>query len=97
MARLRDLKAGHTYQYRVCTGGKKSDWYEFQLPQPQERETSFLYMGDIQDSIGGIANQLLKAAFKQNPDAAFLVCGGDLTERPTDAYWGETFESLDSI
>ena len=97
VARLRDLKAGHTYQYRVCTGGKKSDWYVFQLPQPQERETSFLYMGDIQDSIGGIANQLLKAAFKQNPDAAFLVCGGDLTERPTDAYWGETFESLDSI
>ena len=32
-----------------------------------------------------------------NPDAEFFVCGGDLTERPTDAYWGETFESLDSI
>ena len=97
VARLRDLKAGHTYRYRVCTGGKKSDWYEFQLPRPEEKETSFLYMGDIQDSIGGIANQLLKKAFKQNPDAAFFVCGGDLTERPTDAYWEETFESLDSI
>ena len=95
--RLRNLKPGHTYRYRVSTEGKKSDWYEFHLPQVHEQETSFLFMGDIQDSIGGIANQLLKKAFQQNPDAEFFVCGGDLTERPTDAYWGETFKSLDSI
>ncbi len=97
VARLRDLKAGHTYLYRVCTGGKKSDWHEFHLPQAHESETTFLYMGDIQDSIGGIANHLLREAFKRNPDTEFLVCGGDLTERPTDAYWGETFETLDSV
>ncbi len=97
VARLRDLKAGHTYRYRVCTGGKKSDWHEFHLPQAHESETTFLYMGDIQDSIGGIANHLLREAFRQNPDTEFLVCGGDLTERPTDAYWGETFETLDSV
>ena len=97
VARLRDLKAGHTYRYRVCTGGKKSDWHEFHLPQAHESETTFLYMGDIQDSIGGIANHLLREAFRRNPDTEFLVCGGDLTERPTDAYWGETFETLDSV
>lgn len=97
VARLRDLEAGHTYRYRVCTGEKKSEWYEFRLAHQDEHETAFIYMGDIQDSIGGIANQLLKEAFRQNPDAEFFVCGGDLTERPTDAYWGETFESLDSI
>ncbi len=97
VARLRDLKAGHTYRYRVCTGGKKSDWHEFHLPQAHESETTFLYMGDIQDSIGGIANHLLREAFRRNPDSEFLVCGGDLTERPTDAYWGETFETLDSV
>lgn len=97
VARLRDLEAGHTYRYRVCTREKKSEWYEFRLAHQDEHETAFIYMGDIQDSIGGIANQLLKEAFRQNPDAEFFVCGGDLTERPTDAYWGETFESLDSI
>lgn len=96
-ARLRNLKEGHTYRYRVCTGDKKSEWQEFHMPSQDEHETSFIYMGDIQDTIGGIANQLLKKAFKANPDAEFFVCGGDLTERPTDAYWGETFESLDSI
>ena len=97
VARLRDLKEGHTYRYRVCTGENKSEWHTFQLPSKDEHETAFIYMGDNQDSIGGIANQLLKEAFRQNPDAEFFVCGGDLTERPTDAYWGETFESLDSI
>lgn len=97
MARLRGLKVGHTYQYRVCTGGRMSEWFMFRLSGKAEHETSFLYMGDIQDSIGGIANQLLRKAFRHNPDAEFLVCGGDLTERPTDAYWGETFKTLDSI
>ena len=97
VARMRELKVGNTYRYRVCTGGKKSEWYEFHLPSKDEHEMAFIYMGDIQDSIGGIANQCLREAFRKNPDAEFFVCGGDLTERPTDAYWGETFASLDSI
>lgn len=97
VARLRDLEAGHNYRYRVWTGENAGDWHEFHVPAPQERETSFLYMGDIQDTIGGIANQLLKNAFRQHPDAEFFVCGGDLTERPTDAFWNETFETLDSV
>ena len=97
VARLRGLQKGHHYRYRVCTDNASSGWYTFHLPDAEEQETSVLYMGDIQDSIGGIANQLLRAAFRANPDAEFFVCGGDLTERPTDAYWKETFESLDSV
>ena len=97
VARLRGLQTGHSYRYRVCTGEAASEWHTFHLPDAEERETTFLYMGDIQDSIGGIANQLLRAAFRATPDAEFFVCGGDLTERPTDAYWGETFASLDSV
>ena len=97
VAKLRGLKAGNSYRYRVCTGNKKSEWYKFHLPNKEDNETAFIYMGDIQDSIGGIANRFLRKAFRQNPDAEFFVCGGDLTERPTDAYWGETFASLDSI
>ena len=88
---------GHAYRYRVCTGDKASEWYTFQLPDEIDHEATFIYMGDIQDTIGGVANQLLREAFRQHQDAEFLVCGGDLTERPTDAFWAETFESLDSI
>ena len=50
VARLRDLEAGHTYRYRVWTGENAGDWHEFHVPAPQERETSFLYMGDIHPS-----------------------------------------------
>ena len=95
VARLRNLESGCAYSYRVCTNDHYSEWHHFSLSEHQE--TSFLYVGDVQDTIAGIANQLLKSAFKHHPDAQFLVCGGDLTERPTDAYWQETFEGLDSI
>lgn len=97
VARLRDLETGHAYRYRVWTGENAGEWHEFHVSAPHERETAFLYMGDIQDTIGGIANQLLRRAFRQHPDAEFFVCGGDLTERPTDAFWNETFETLDSV
>jgi len=95
VARLRNLEMGCSYSYRVSTGGKYSDWYHFNLSE--HRETNFLYVGDVQDTIAGIANQLLKEAFRHHPDAQFLLCGGDLTERPMDIYWQETFVDLDSI
>lgn len=97
VARLRCLEAGHFYRYRVWTGEEASGWYSFFVQDAARGDGAFLYMGDIQDTIGGIANKLLKAAFMANPDAEFFVCGGDLTERPTDAFWGETFRSLDSV
>lgn len=97
VGRLRHLKYGHHYSYRVCTGAKKSAWHRFSLPAKDEKDISFIYAGDIQDTIGGCANNLLRQSFKANPDAQFLICGGDLTERPTDAFWQETFCTLDSI
>lgn len=97
VGRLRHLKYGHHYSYRVCTGTKKSAWHRFSLPAKDERDISFIYAGDIQDTIGGCANTLLRHSFAANPDAQFLICGGDLTERPTDAFWQETFSTLDSI
>ncbi len=95
VARLHHLQPGKSYAYRVCTNGQYSNWHSFSLSS--QHRTSFLYVGDVQDTIAGIANQLLRSAFRHHPDAQFLVCGGDLTERPIDAYWQETFRGLDSI
>lgn len=97
VARLRHLKRGHSYRYRVITGKAKSAWYSFTMPSPDHSKAAFLYLGDIQDTLGGITNQLLRKAYRQNRDAEFVVCGGDLAERPTDAWWAEAFRSLDSI
>lgn len=94
--KLRDLLYGHTYKYRVATGDAVSEWHTFTMQQ-EGAPASFIYVGDVQDSIDGVANSLLKNAFKNNPDAEFLICGGDLTERPIDKYWAESFRTLDSI
>ena len=96
VACLKGLRSGHHYCYRVCTDDRYSDWFEFSVTTSPD-SSAFLYVGDIQDTIAGIANQLLKKAFYQHPEAAFLVCGGDLIERPLDCYWEEMFQSLDSI
>ena len=96
VARLRGLQPGHQYRYRVCTHERYSEWYQFTI-HPHRNVTEFLFVGDIQDTIAGIANQLLKQAFKRHPHMEFLVCGGDLIERPLDCYWDEMFKTLDSI
>lgn len=96
VARLRGLKSGHQYRYRVCTNEQYSDWYAFRVSTHHDH-TEFLFVGDVQDTIAGIANQLLKQAFRQHPKTEFLVCGGDLIERPLDCYWAEMFKTLDSI
>ena len=95
VAKLRGLSVGHSYRYMAVTDTMRSPEYRFRVEDPTE--TAFLYVGDVQDTLGGIANVLLKEACRKNPDAQFLVCGGDLTERPMDSYWRETFCTLDSI
>ena len=96
MARLRQLAPDTRYGYRVVTGGQASPWYGFNT-YGTEGGFSFIYVGDVQDTIGGAANRFLREAFSRQPQSEFLVCGGDLTERPTDQHWAETFRDLDSI
>ena len=97
-ARLRSLKPDTYYSYRVNNDGKYSQWYHFQTHNQSTRnDYSFIYTGDVQDTLNGKANQYLKAALKAHPRTEFFAFGGDLTERPMDSYWAETFSGLDSI
>lgn len=97
VARLRSLKPGHCYRYRALTGHKASPWYEFAIADAHKPATTFLFVGDVQDTIAGVANRLLKRAISASGDIDFVVSGGDLVERPIDAYWAEGFRSVDSI
>ena len=97
VTRLRQLKPDTRYRYRAVTHGKVSDWYAFKTYPQQGDRFSFLFVGDVQDTISGIANRLLMEAWAHHPEVEFLVCGGDLTERPANQYWAETFRTLDSI
>lgn len=103
VARLRQLKPDALYRYRAVVGPRLgvataiSPWYEFRTFALSRDRFSFLFVGDVQDTIGGIANRLLREALAHHPECEFLVCGGDLTERPANQYWVETFRTLDSI
>lgn len=94
---LKELKAEHTYSYAVKTNGVLSEWYNFTTSNPDSESFSFLFMGDVQDTINGVANILLKKAISRHPEVEFVAFGGDLIERPTDAYFAETFRSIDSV
>ena len=85
------------YAYRVITGGNASPWYQFRTYPDNRQRMSFLYVGDVQDTLGGQANRLLREALSRHPESEFLVCGGDLTERPTHQYWEEAFRDVDSV
>lgn len=98
VAKLRTLQPDRYYTYRVCNEGKTSSWYSFRTyNQSTRNDYSFMYVGDVQDSINGKANQFFREALQRHPDTEFFVFGGDLTERPTEQRWEETYRGLDSI
>jgi predicted phosphohydrolase len=96
-AELTELLPRHTYRYAVESQGQRTEWYQFTTQAPEDSAFTFLFLGDVQDTIGGIANQLIRRALADHPETEFVVFGGDLTERPMDKYWAETFASMDSI
>lgn len=96
-AEMKNLKCDHTYSYAVKSNGMMSEWYGFNTNNPDSKTFSFLFMGDVQDTINGVANRLLKQAIARHPEVEFVAFGGDLIERPTDAYYAEAFRSIDSI
>lgn len=98
VTRLRTLKPDRYYTYRVCNQHQTSQWYNFHTyNQSTQHDYSFIYVGDVQDSINGKANTFFQDALRLHPDTEFLVFGGDLTERPTEQRWAETYRGLDSI
>lgn len=97
VARLRSLKAATTYAYRAITGDKASPWYQFSTQSVPTDQVSFLYVGDVQDTIGGKTNRFLREALARHPQSEFLVCGGDLVEGPTQQWWEQGFRDLDSV
>jgi len=93
-AKLTCLPVGE-YSFSVSTGGKQSDWYNFTVSAGDNFH--FVYIGDIQDTIGGVAKKGFDLIYRNERDAAFWILGGDVVERPQDRYWNEYFNSMDSI
>src|SRR5665648_37401 len=94
---IRNLKAGETYLYRVANGNLWSDWYNFKIANHTDSAYSFIFIGDVQDSINGVSGKLFHRAYNSQPNAAFIMFIGDMIERPHDAYWGEWFKAGGSL
>jgi len=93
-AKLTNLTEGE-YSYSVSTGGRQSAWYNFSVSS--DNNFRFVYIGDIQDTIGGVTKNFFSLINRREKDAAFWVLGGDVIERPHDGYWNEYYTSMDSI
>ena len=89
---IKNLKAGEIYRYRVANGTHWSEWYNFKIGNSSRDAYSFIYIGDVQDSINGVSGKLFHQAVASDPNASFIVFIGDMIERPHDAYWGEWFK-----
>jgi hypothetical protein len=87
------LIPGQTYHYRVANGANWSDWFSFKIANPSNDAYSFIYIGDVQDSVNGVSGELFHRAYANQPNAAFMMFIGDMIERPHDAYWGAWFNA----
>ena len=85
-AALNDLTAGE-YRYAVRAGEGQSAWYDFTVAG--NGDFSFIYLGDIQDTVGGVMRHFVDSIRHWQPPADFWLLGGDVVERPHDRYWNE--------
>lgn len=94
-AKLYGLKEGYTYRYRLHTGVMSSERYDFTIPH-SDKQTDFVYIGDVQDPTGDLAEDLLPRLRKLVPRIDFLAVGGDQIEGPSDNYWTAWYKGLGS-
>lgn len=87
-----DLRPATVYIYRVGDGEHWSEWYQFRTADVAGGDStfSFIYLGDGQNDLKSRWSRTIRQAFRQQPDARFIIHAGDLINRAnTDAEWGE--------
>lgn len=92
---IEDLKPDSIYSYRVVTNGVASKWYTIKMPSARGAR-KIVYVGDVQDTVGGKSQTLFHKLYKDHSDADFWAFGGDLIEAPMDKYWSFVYACADS-
>lgn len=97
-AELNGLKPSARYSYQVRNTNKESGWASFAMPDADAQTPfSFTFMGDIQDSVGGLSASIFQHIAKMDTAPSFCMFGGDLIERPMDEYWKLVFNDWGSV
>ncbi|MEM8669396.1 MAG: metallophosphoesterase family protein [Planctomycetota bacterium] len=89
-AKFTELKPGTKYAYRVGDGANWSEWFQFSTADKDAKRFSFVYFGDAQNDIRSKWSRVIREAYGDAPNAAFLLHAGDLVNQAeSDAEWGE--------
>lgn len=84
------LSKSGKYAYRVCHPNVQSQWHDYTI-HPHDGRMQFLYLGDIQDTIGGATHLITQRMIEKHPDIDFVLLGGDIIHRPHEHHWDEFF------
>lgn len=96
-AKFKELSYGDSYSYRVWNDDRSSDWYSFTMQPDSTDHFSFVFIGDVQDTLRGKTRGFMENVRHRYPQADFYMFAGDFAERPMNCYWDEAYQSVDSI
>jgi acid phosphatase type 7 len=91
-ATFKGLEPDSVYAYRVGDGTNWSEWFQFRTATANDSPFSFIYFGDAQNDIRSKWSRVIREAYRDAPESAFMLHAGDLINNAeTDMEWGEWF------
>ena len=103
-ADMKYLTPGREYIYQIYDGRGKavSDARNFKTPSGDEKQTKFIFIGDVQyearERDYHIWQELLESAYEKNRDAAFILTAGDMVDSNNSrADWEVLLESGERV
>lgn len=91
---MQNLQPDTQYLYRVGDGVNWSEFSQFKTASNETNPFTFIYFGDSQNDLKSHWSRVVREAFKEAPQAAFLLHAGDLVNTAnSDRDWGEWFYS----
>ena len=103
-ADMKYLTPGREYIYQIydSRGKAVSDARNFKTPSGDEKQTKFIFIGDVQyearERDYHIWQELLESAYEKNGDAAFILTAGDMVDSNNSrADWEVLLESGERV
>lgn len=86
------LLPGTMYAYRVGKEKFWSEWFQFTTAPEGNVPFSFVYFGDAQNNLKSMWSRVIRQAYSNMPEVAFMLHAGDLINRThSDQEWGEWY------
>ena len=103
-ADMKYLTPGREYVYQIydSRGKAVSDARTFKTPSGNEKQTKFIFIGDVQyearERDYHIWQELLESAYEKNRDTAFILTAGDMVDSSNSrADWDVLLESGENV